>query len=133
MDLVKSIHYSPVAGHLGMAKTKAMVQKLGYWLPDLDKIVNKVVGHCHGCQRSKAHRSYKLKADGVQWTSFPQVKWTEVSCDHIGPLTPDEFGFTYLLVVMDHFSKYLIVIPVKSRDEITTARACQKWSKSCSV
>lgn len=67
-------------------------------------MVKEVVSHCHGCQRSKAHRSYKLKVDGVQWTSFLQVKWTEI--DHIGPLTPGEFGFTYLLVVMDSNSKF---------------------------
>ena len=43
--------------------------------------------------------------------------------DHVGPLSPDEHGFSYLLVVLDHFSKYCIVIPVKARDAVTTARA----------
>jgi len=55
--LVRSIHYSPIVGHLGIAKTMAMVQKLGYWMPKLSTVVRKVVSHCHGCQRSKAHKN----------------------------------------------------------------------------
>jgi len=51
------------------------------------------------------------------------VKWTEISMDHVGPLSADEHGYIYLLVVLDHFTKYCIVIPVKSKGAVTTTRA----------
>ena len=40
----------------------------------------------------------------------------------MGPLTEDEHGFRYLLVCMDVFSKYCIVVPSKDMSSETVAR-----------
>lgn len=121
-QIIRHIHYSSVAGHLGIAKTRAMILKAGFWFPHMLAKVKHVVSHCRGCQRSKAHKNSNLSNQQARWTRLPQVKWQQVSIDFCGPLTADRNGFRYLLVVMDTFSKYCVVIPTKNMEAMTVAR-----------
>jgi len=121
--IIEDIHYSSVGGHLGMAKTHAMLLQAGFWFPDMQKKVRVVVGSCRQCQKSKAHRNSKFANRQSHWTHLPSYKWHKISIDFVGPLTPDKDGFTCLLVVMDVFTKYCIVIPTKDMTAETVARA----------
>ena len=89
----------------------------------MQKKVRVVVGSCRQCQKSKAHRNSKFANRQSHWTHLPSYKWQKISVDFVGPLTPDKDGFRYLLVVMDVFSKYCIVIPTKDMTAETVARA----------
>ena len=64
-----------------------------------------------------------LASDASRYVSIPQHKWDEVSIDHCGPFPVTAEGYNYLLVVMDNFSKFLVVIPTVGVDAATTARA----------
>ena len=46
-----------------------------------------------------------------------------MSIDLCGPLPLTKFGFTYLLVAMDNFTKYVVLIPICNKESETTARA----------
>ena len=97
--------------------------KLGYWWTGMHATAKKVIKMCRGCQLAGAHRNTTLKRHFPRYTTTPLHRWQEVSVDLCGPLPLSKFGFTYLLVVMDNFTKYVILIPMKNKESETTARA----------
>merc|ERR1712091_39402 len=58
-----------------------------------------------------------------RYATMPLHRWQEVSVDLCGPLPLTKLGFAYLLVVMDNFTKYVILIPMQNKESETTARA----------
>jgi transposase InsO family protein len=46
-----------------------------------------------------------------------------INIDSIGPLETDEFGYQYVLVTIDHFSKFTVLYPLKGLEALETARA----------
>ena len=70
-----------------------------------------------------AHRNATLRKHFPRFASFPQLKWQEMSADLCGPLPYSKYGFVYLLVVMDNFTKYVMCIPLRNKESETTARA----------
>ena len=121
VKLMTLIHMT-VGGHLGVAKSVTAVRKLEYWWPGMHNTARHVVRSCRGCQFAAARMNSNLAAEATRYISVPQHKWSVVSIDHVGPF-PVSDGFRYLLVVMDNFSKFLVVIPTVNVDPATTARA----------
>ncbi len=56
-----------------------------------------------------------------QWfTSGPMQR---LHCDLTGPHVKSKRGYTYLLTVLDHFTKYLICAPLRDKSALSVARA----------
>ncbi|UYV63208.1 K02A2.6-like, partial [Cordylochernes scorpioides] len=51
-EILKDVHDTPMAGHLGFAKTYDRVRKRFYW-PGLYRTVSQYIAHCKECQRRK--------------------------------------------------------------------------------
>mmetsp|Transcript_11333 Transcript_11333/g.34170 ORF Transcript_11333/g.34170 Transcript_11333/m.34170 type:complete len:281 (+) Transcript_11333:3933-4775(+) len=98
VSLMTMIHCA-VGGHLGQAKTVNQVRKMGFWWSGMHRTAKYVVHNCRGCQFASAHRNTTLGTEGSRFISMPQHKWEIVSFD---------------LQVMDNFSKFVTVIPLKS-------------------
>ena len=71
-------------GHLGMTKTKQMLRQK-YWFPQMNKMVEHIVGQCHECQvTTKEHRHEPLKMTEIKFrntrqtmaNSFSRLWWT---------------------------------------------------------
>lgn len=105
------------------AKTVTAVMKLGYWWVGMHATAKQVIKGCRGCQLANAHRNRQLKTHFPRFASIPLKKWQEVSVDLCGPLPLSKHGFTYLLVVMDNFTKYVILIPLRNKESETVAKA----------
>ena len=71
---------------------------------------------------ARPKKNSNLAVQRTGFTRLPQFKWQQISIDFCGPLTEDVNGFKYLLVVMDTFSKYCVVIPTKNMEAMTVAR-----------
>ncbi|UYV71900.1 hypothetical protein LAZ67_9000991, partial [Cordylochernes scorpioides] len=52
LELLKSLHDAPTAGHLGFSKTYERVKNKYFW-PGLLRDIRKYVAHCKECQRKK--------------------------------------------------------------------------------
>ena len=96
---------------------------LGYYFPSMRSIVNRVVSTCHQCQRANAHKNTNLASFAANMAPFPSMKWRVISSDLIGPFTATPEGYRYAMIVMDTFTKYAILIPMRRQDETTTADA----------
>ena len=96
-------------GHQGQTKTLAMLREK-VWFKCMNSLVEQTVKNCLACQAATP----TISREPLKMSPLPTEPWSELSAD-FGQV-PDG---TYLLVVMDEYSRYVVVDTVKS----TSARA----------
>lgn len=107
--ILKYFHSSIVGGHLGVNKTTRKIAQQFFW-PDLRGQVAKHVLSCDECQRAKPARNVHLGMQASRPSSHP---WENVHIDYVGPLTRSSNGNIGILSIIDTFSKFTFLIPVK--------------------
>lgn len=107
-------------GHLGKQRLLEVLKEKFYW-EKMEETVQNVVQSCLICAqinpRPKGQKPPLLRiapADGL---------WSTLQIDYIGPLPTGKHGLRYALVVVDVFSKWVEVLPVRKDDSVSTARA----------
>lgn len=70
------------------------------------------------CQTSKRAQ---MKAKLVGKMPMPNYPFEQIGMDFMGPLHEDEHHMKYLLVIMDHFTRYAIAIPTRDQLAETVA------------
>jgi hypothetical protein len=78
----------------------------------MKRAVAEYVALCDNCQRVKAERQRPVGL--LQPLKIPQWKWEETSMDFIVGLPTTQFGYDSIWVIVDHFSKVVHFIPVKT-------------------
>jgi hypothetical protein len=117
-EIIHNFHCLPICGHMGVSKTICKIRKLYFWLNFSHSIVQ-FIRKCDVCQRLKALRQ-KVKAPmKIISALYP---FDLIHVDVFGPLTRSESGNRYIIVVVDHFSKFVIAIAVPDFTALTTAR-----------
>ena len=96
-------------GHAGVAKVYGMVKRYFYF-PGVYRITKKNITSCDICQKAKKpNRSYS----GELYPIIPTEPGALVAVDFFGPLPSSTYGATYLFVVLDVFSKYVHLYPLR--------------------
>ena len=90
-DVLREMHESPHAGHIGVKKTRKAIERFYTW-PSLPDDVSHWVRTCSGCQRKMS--THQKKAVLLQPLPIPKRKWGSVSMDLITALP--ETGFRQL-------------------------------------
>lgn len=110
-EILKLFHDEPTAGHLGIFKTHKRIAQLYYW-PRLKADVARYVSHCTVCI---THKPEQRKPAGLM-TRHPTVDkpWKMISTDLVGPLPRSTQGYTYILVVADCFTKFVLFFPLRA-------------------
>ncbi|SJL08520.1 uncharacterized protein ARMOST_11884 [Armillaria ostoyae] len=106
-EIISQSHDHITAGHPGIAKTRELVQR-EYWWPKIQKDVEAYVKGCETCQRTKSNT--QAKSAPLHPNAIPTEPWTHISVDMVTGL-PDSNGHDALLVVVDRFSKAIILVP----------------------
>uniref|UniRef100_A0A7G3ANC8 RNA-directed DNA polymerase n=1 Tax=Lutzomyia longipalpis TaxID=7200 RepID=A0A7G3ANC8_LUTLO len=111
LKILKKFHDDPKAAHFGNLKTlKRIVQR--YWWPGLARDVKMYVGQCEVCR--------KIKDVNVNLTppmGQPRIVkrcWEAISIDYMGPFPRSRFGNTQLLVIVDLYSKFPLIFPLRN-------------------
>lgn len=116
-DLILSVHRR--LGHFGVRRTIALLYH-SYWWRNMYKDVQDVISRCGQCDRVRA--SY----NGMNKTLNPlpiQGLWYRVHVDLFGPVNPSTQGNTYVMIMIDAYTKTLEVQPIKAAEPRYTADA----------
>ncbi|KAE8247514.1 hypothetical protein A4X03_0g7031, partial [Tilletia caries] len=110
VEVIKSRHDHPLAGHPGRRKTLSLLRRDYFW-PSMRNMVEDYVDSCDPCARTKVprHKPYGLLK------SLPIAKrpWTDISMDLIEGLPPSN-GFDTILVIVERLTKMSLFIPTHS-------------------
>ena len=112
------IHDSPLAGHPGKDRSLRQAQRSFFW-PSMRK---DITHHCLQCRACAEHRPTRhLESPNLAYP-IPHAPWDSLSIDVLKlPLT--ENGHQYLLVCVDSFSRFTILVPLKDKSARSIARA----------
>jgi hypothetical protein len=108
--LFQYFHDLPSGGHMGITKT---CEKIGrqFWWHNWRKEVTDMVKRCHSCQLSKPlNRLPQGKMSSVLST-YP---WERIYVDFVGPLPRSKNGNEYAFTIIDSFSKFTVIEPIRS-------------------
>ena len=99
-------HNDPTAAHFA---TDAMFEKIRtrYYWPQMYENIRDYVRTCDACQRRGGHRKNQLLHPIPVGNPFHQI-----GMDFVGPLTQTPRGNKYIIVAMDHFTKWPEAKPV---------------------
>ena len=108
-EVVEQIHTSIYNAHLGRKKTMQKITERMY-RPQLKHEIINVVRTCDICQKIKQDHIKRL----AELLSITATKPNQlITTDIAGPLKETERGNKYFIVVIDHFTKYIQIYPMK--------------------
>ena len=111
--------------HHGSGKMRHLI-KDRYWWPKYYKEIRDFAALCSSCQHSKRGRVRGKKQSKLKL--FPANKpFQHVSTDIVGPLPITKNGYRYIVTMIDKFSRYCMLIPVKNIKAMTVLKALEHW------
>jgi hypothetical protein len=107
------------SGHVGVMKTRSLLTPHYWWL-GLSADVARAVGSCSECDRVRA--AFNAKHPTLQSLPIKSLfyRW---GLDFAGPLPESSSGNRYVLVMVEHFSKTVVLVPTKDKEPGTVAAA----------
>ena len=111
------IHDSPQSGHPGRDKSLAVARKKYYW-PKMRLDVHNHVANCVSCAQTKGSTS---TAPILEYPT-PAGPFQTVAIDLL-QLPRSIQGSTYVLVCVDHFSRFVILAPMRNKSAPVVAHA----------
>lgn len=115
-------HNVPEAGHFGFFKTYNKIAEHHYW-PKMRSDISKFVANCHECHKQKPSQA----APAGYMSSHPVDRpWQVVCSDIVGEFPRSKLGNKYLLTVVDFFSKFVILTPLRDATAKSVCNAIEK-------
>lgn len=109
--ILKELH----DGHLGIVKMKCLARSYVWW-PKIDEDIERIAKACSGCLQSR-NKPSEVILHPWEWANFP---WQRIHIDFAGPFLNHMF-----LVVVDSYSKWPEVVPVRSTTTSATVDVLQ--------
>ena len=109
-EVLSNAHDNVIAAHGGMGKTLDLIRRYMYW-PGLVKDVRGYVRNCSVCKETKAPNNIVRPPMGKR---YPVVRpFQRLYIDLLGPYPRSKNGNIGLLIVVDHFSKFHWLCPLR--------------------
>ena len=109
-DAIESVHNMNV-GHHGIRKTIAKLKSAALEFSNLRPSVEKFIKECPLCQKTSQR---KVAATALPFTLATTVAMQNLNIDTIGPLPEDPDGYKYILTIIDMFSRWVSLYPLRS-------------------
>jgi len=109
VETISQFHNSTV-GHHGIDRTVRLLTEKGHTWKNLRMHVSRFVKRCPCCQKM-SHLTTVISAH--RFTMAAPGPFMRINIDRIGPLPESAAGHTSILVIIDCFSRFVTLFPVK--------------------
>ena len=110
-------------GHIGAGKTHKIIAEHFYY-SQLAKVVRQVLRDCDSCQRNNVPT---WASPVIQEYVRPAKPLQLLSIDFFGPLTKTKYGYGRILVMMDTFTKYTKLYPLRRATTKAAIRSLENF------
>lgn len=122
-DLITKAHTADDGLHSGTAKTIHKLRQLYYW----PKLGTQVTAYIRSCEKCKSFKNSNAILRNPMGKPFITVRpFQQIYIDYVGPYPRSRAGYTYLLVVLDHLTKYPLFMPLRNATALLTIDALEK-------
>ncbi len=115
--VLQLLHDTPQAGHPGRDKTLAAARAKYYW-PTMRVDIEKHIAKCISCAQTKG----TTKTAPILEYPLPDGPFDVIGIDLL-QLPRSLQGSTYVLVCVDHFSRFVVLAPLHDKSATTVAHA----------
>ena len=116
--VLQLLHDSPVSGHPGKERT-LIAGRLKYYWPTMKRDIDQYIDDCVTCAK---YKGFVNKPAPILTYPPPTRPWQVVSIDLL-QLMPSYKGSKYLLVCVDHFSRFTVLCALKDKTADAVAHA----------
>lgn len=109
--VIASNHIDKLAAHGGFAKTVHRIRRKYYW-NKMQNDIAKFIRACDVCKATKPTNQVQTAPMGLY--RDPERPFKMISIDYCGPYTRTKSGNRFLLVVVDSFSKFVWLKPLRN-------------------
>ena len=121
-DVLLLHHDSPLAGHRAFETTFESVKTRFFWLFMSSFVKN----YCKSCNKCQSFNYACLHPRAPLQPIVVSRPWQLVGTDFMGPFRTSKRGKTYIILAVDHFTKFAEGAATSSFDAITTAHFIQQ-------
>jgi hypothetical protein len=116
--------HNHVMGHHGVERTLNLLLKSGVQWPGMRRHVQQFVKNCPYCQRI---RDVKIAINASPFTTATYRPMDRINLDLIGPLPEDDKKQSYILVMIDCFSRFVELYAIESKEAEPIAHKLLEW------
>eukprot|EP00731_Ephydatia_muelleri_P010034 Em0005g620a len=117
-DILRSLHEGALSAHLEEEKMRNLLKERFYW-PSCADDVSEWCSCCAVCCSRKTHAPKRRAGLQTLQVGYPLQM---VCVDLLGPLPETETGSRYVLVAVDHFTKWAEAYGIPNQEAATVAR-----------
>ena len=114
--VLRTAHESVLGCHMSTKKTTQKIQA-NFWFEGIVSYTHKYCKSCDVCQKTIKHG--KVAKAPMLISKLSDAPFSRISCDLVGPLSPSQNGYMYILTIIDLATRYPDAIPLK---RITTGK-----------
>lgn len=118
--IIKSFHDAPYAGHLGVNKTKLRIAASYFW-KGMRRDIRRYCAACEACCLRKSPKN--MAPAPLQVFQEVTEPFERTAMDIMGPLPVSTAGNRYILMFIDHLTRYAEAIALPDQKADTVARA----------
>ena len=97
-----------------------------FWWNGYRNDVAAYTNSCDGCQKAKHQRNTSFTSGNIT-TFSTKAPFELISIDIVGPLPQTTNGNRYILSMIDKFSRFCLLVPMKDMRTMTVVKAYQRW------
>lgn len=103
--------YHDEIGHPGLARCMKLIKE-NFWFARMSRFIGKYVNSCLKCAYKKG--TYGKPEGELHPIQKPDTPMHTVHIDHVGPYPKSKSGFSYILTMVDSFTKYMVARPTRT-------------------
>ena len=111
------VHCHPSAGHFGKQATVLRAIPRFYW-PGMNDYLKLAVKNCADCLAKIKRVNLRNAVHYPQKSGFPGER---IALDLVGPLPETVENYKYILTIQDHFTRFVMAIPIVNKEAETVA------------